>query len=152
GKSVVLSGTAAPNERVTVEFGGDHKTVKADANGRWQTALPARETGKDLQLRVTGPDGNASSSDLAVGDVWLCSGQSNMEYPVRRALNSDGEVGNSADADLRLLKIPQQLAGSPQQTFAKAPAWQPATPDSVKDFSAACYFMARELRASEKVP
>jgi sialate O-acetylesterase len=75
-----------------------------------------------------------------------------MEYPTRRALNSDGEVQNANDSDLRLMKVPQQMADTPQRQFAKPPSWKPTSPDSVKDFSAACYFMTRELRASEKVP
>ena len=87
-----------------------------------------------------------------VGDVWLCSGQSNMEYPLRRALNSDGEVQTANDADLRLFKVPQQVADDPQTQFAKPPQWQVTSPDSAKDFSAACYFMTRDLRASEHIP
>jgi sialate O-acetylesterase len=71
---------------------------------------------------------------------------------VRRALASDNEVANASDADLRLMKVPQQLSDTPQRQFAKVPNWKPTSPDSVKDFSAACYFMTRELRASEKVP
>ena len=152
GRPVLLSGTAAPGEPVTISFGGVQKASKTGANGRWQAEFPPRDTGTDLQISVIGPDGTASSADLAVGDVWLCSGQSNMEYPTRRALNGDGEVGGSADGDLRLFKVPQQLAGSPQRAFAKAPAWQRAEPDSVRDFSAACFFLTRELRRSEKVP
>ncbi len=87
-----------------------------------------------------------------VGDVWLCSGQSNMEYPLRRALGGDGEVQGSADDGLRVMKVPQQLADQPQSEFASAPAWQRAAPELVKDFSAACYFLARDLRSTEKVP
>jgi sialate O-acetylesterase len=87
-----------------------------------------------------------------VGDVWLCSGQSNMEYPLRRALNGDGEVQSAADPDLRLMKVQEQLADSPQSTFAKAPGWQRSAPDTARDFSAACFFMVRDLRKTEKVP
>jgi sialate O-acetylesterase len=75
-----------------------------------------------------------------------------MEYPLRRALNGDGEVQSAADPQLRLIKVPQQLSAEPQARFAKAPEWQQSSPDSARDFSAACYFMVRELRASEKVP
>jgi sialate O-acetylesterase len=152
GKPVLVSGTTAPGGVVTVTFAGETHSAKADAKGKWQAEFPAREAGKDLQLTVTAPDGKASSTDLAVGDVWLCSGQSNMEYPLRRALNSDGEVAAADDTDLRLFKVPQQTADEPQTQFAKPPQWQPTTPDSAKDFSAACYFMARELRSSQHVP
>jgi sialate O-acetylesterase len=152
GKPVLLSGTAAARERLTVTFAGQSKRTTADADGRWQAQFPAHAAGASLTINVTGADGSAGSADVAVGDVWLCSGQSNMEYPVRRALNSDGEVQNAGGADLRLMKVPQQMADVPARSFAKAPSWKPTSPDAVKDFSAACYFMARELRASEKVP
>jgi sialate O-acetylesterase len=75
-----------------------------------------------------------------------------MEYPLRRALNSDGEVQSANDADLRLFKVPQQVADDPQTQFDKPPQWQVTSPDSAKDFSAACYFMTRDLRASEHIP
>jgi sialate O-acetylesterase len=152
GKPVLLSGTTAPGGVVMVTFADQTQAAKADPKGRWVAEFPARDAGTGLQLSVRASDGSASSIDLAFGDVWLCSGQSNMEYPLRRALNSDGEVATANDADLRLMKVPQQVADNPQSQFAKPPQWQPTTPDSAKDFSAACYFMMRELRSSEHVP
>jgi sialate O-acetylesterase len=152
GKPVLLSGTTVPGGVVMVTFADQTHAAKADSSGRWQADFPARDASEGLQLSVSGSDGSASSTDLAFGDVWLCSGQSNMEYPLRRALNGDGEVQNADDPQLRLMKVPQQLAPAPQQGFAKAPEWRPTTPDSAKDFSAACYFLARELRSTEKVP
>ena len=152
GRPVLLSGTTTPGGVVMVTFADQTQAAKADPKGRWQAEFPARETGKDLKLNVSGADGSANSTDLAFGDVWLCSGQSNMEYPLRRALNGDGEVASAADDDLRLMKIPQQLADGPATSFAKPPAWQRSTPDSARDFSAACFFMVRDLRKTEKVP
>lgn len=150
GKPVLVGGTAAPGEQVIVTFGGERKIAKVGSNGRWQVEFPAREAGKDLSLTVLAPDGTASASDLEIGDVWLCSGQSNMEYPLPRAMGYE-EGHADPDPDLRVTKIPQQLANSPQAAFSKSWQWQVAGPD-VKAFSAACYFMVHELRASEKVP
>ena len=101
---------------------------------------------------VSGNSGQARADDISIGDVWLCSGQSNMEYPLRRSLNGDGEVQSASDADLRLMKVEHQLAQFPSQHFDEVPSWQPATPELAKDFSAACYFLVRDLRATEKVP
>jgi sialate O-acetylesterase len=152
-KPIVLSGTAAAGEPLTVTFASDEKRVAADSSGHWRATFPSRAAGEGpYQIRVSGADGSASASGIAIGDVWLCSGQSNMEYPLRRALNGDAEVQGANDQELRVMKVAQQLAAVPQQAFAKRPAWQPATPDSAKDFSAVCYFLARELRGSEKVP
>jgi sialate O-acetylesterase len=152
-KPIVLSGTAAANEKVSVSFAGTTMQAKASAAGRWEARFPSRVAGGPYSIEVSGPTGaGASSTDVMVGDVWLCSGQSNMEYPLRRALNSDGEVQSAADSELRLFKVPQQTADDPQTQFAKPPQWQVTSPDSAKDFSAACYFMTRELRAAEHVP
>ena len=152
GKPVILSGSAAPNESVTVAFGGEEKRTTASASGRWQASFGPRADGGPFSIHVSGASGEAKADDVVIGDVWLCSGQSNMEYPLRRALNGDGEVQSAGDPLLRVMKVPQQLAEAPQQSFSKNPAWLAADPDSVKDFSAACYFLARELRSSEKVP
>ena len=149
GKPIVLSGSAAPNEAVAISFAGERKSATADRVGRWQATFARRTAGGPYTIELNGA---AVASDVAIGDVWLCSGQSNMEYPLRRALNGDGEVQSAGDPQLRLMKVAQQLAPAPQRTFAKPPQWQPTTPDSAKDFSAACYFLARDLRSTEKVP
>lgn len=152
GKPVLLSGTAAPGERVTVSFAGETETATVAADGRWQAQFRARPAGGPFSIGVAAASGTAAAQDVAIGDVWLCSGQSNMEYPLRRALNGDGEAQGADDPDLRLMKVPQQVAAAPSLRFAKPPAWNRATPDSAKDFSAACYFLTRDLRRTEKVP
>ncbi len=152
GKPIVLQGNAAPNERVSISFAGEQKETTADAAGRWLASFQARAAGGPYSIKVTGADGTAGAEDISVGDVWLCSGQSNMEYPLHRALNGDAEVQNAGEPDLRLMKVPQQLAQSRSDHFSKPPSWAASSPASAKDFSAACYFMARELHSSEKVP
>jgi sialate O-acetylesterase len=149
GRPVVLSGNAAPGERLSVSFAGERKSTTVGAAGRWRAVFRARSAGGPYSIAL---NGSTAADDVAVGDVWLCSGQSNMEYPLRRALNGDAEVQGASDPQLRLMKVEQQLAGEPSARFAKPPSWNAASPDSAKDFSAACYFMVRELRASEKVP
>lgn len=151
-KPIVLSGTAAAGEKLNVTFAGEQKSIAADASGRWNAEFAPRHDGGPLTIHISGKSGEANADDIEIGDVWLCSGQSNMEYPLRRALNGDGEVQGSADDDLRVVKVAQQLAPEPQAQFQKSPAWQRAAPDSVRDFSAACYFLARDLRSTEKVP
>jgi sialate O-acetylesterase len=89
---------------------------------------------------------------VLVGDVWLCSGQSNMELPVSRALNSESEISGAKDPQLRLLTVPKKTAAQASAHLGGPAPWAAASPDSVRGFSAACYFMARELRASERVP
>ena len=149
-KPIMISGTSAPDERIVVSFAGASREALADRNGGWQAAFAPHSAGGPFTIKAAGPDGIAQSQDVMLGDVWLCSGQSNMEYPLPRAMGyGEGQAGQ--DAELRLAKVPHQLAGDPSPSFANSWAWHVAGPE-VKDFSAACYFMVHELRASEKVP
>ena len=150
GKPIIISGTSAPNARLLISFAGTSQETLADRNGRWKAAFASRSAGGPFTITAEGTDGIARSQGVMLGDVWLCAGQSNMEYPLPRAMGY-GEAQADQDADLRLAKIPHQLAGDPNPSFSNSWKWHRAGPD-VKDFSAACYFMVRELRASENVP
>lgn len=146
-----VSGTAAAGEALNVSFGGATAAATADPSGHWSATFPPRADGAGLQLAVSGPGGSATSTDLVIGDVWLCSGQSNMEYPVPRALGY--EISDSGDdPELRLMKVPHQLSEAAQASFSEAPQWKVSAPGAASDFSAACYFMVRQLREQEKVP
>ncbi len=92
------------------------------------------------------------AQDILLGDVWLCSGQSNMELQVHRTLDSRSELLNARHDDIRLLSIKQEYSPVPHRQFATTPRWQPANTDSVRDFSAACYYFARELQQQVDVP
>ena len=152
GQPIPVWGMAQPGETVTVSLGSSTRTAKADRKGNWSVELPAMQAGGPYVVTASSATGKATASDVMIGDVWLCSGQSNMEFPVRRALNGEGEAQAAADPQLRLMKVPQQLAEVPQNSFSKMPNWKAAVPETVSDFSAACYFMVRELRVSQKVP
>jgi sialate O-acetylesterase len=153
GRSIRVHGTAASGETVRVTLARAVRETRADRHGRWSVELPAMSAGGPYRLTARAAGGSlASANDVMIGDVWLCSGQSNMEYPLRRALNGDSEVVAANDSQLRIVKIAQNATIDVKGGFAKPPQWQPVTPDSAKDFSAACYFMARDLRATQKVP
>lgn len=151
GKPILLSGTADPGERLTVSFAGTQKQTTADASGHWRADFPARDAGGPLAISVSGNGETATSADIAIGDVWLCSGQSNMEYPLFRALGYEATRA-AADPDLRLMKVPHQVADTVQPRFQIAPAWKVSSPDAGENFSAACYFMVSQLRETQKVP
>ena len=146
-------GSSDPGERVSVALGSARRTTRADRSGRWRVEFPAMAAGGPYRIAATGKDGAAvTADDLLVGDVWLCSGQSNMEFPVKRSLNGDAEVSGAANDGIRILNVPQRTALSPEASLSADVRWRPVSPQSVGDFSAACYFMVRELGASEKVP
>ena len=152
-RPITVRGSADPGERITVTLGGASASTIADRSGAWHVSFPAMRAGGPHVLKVTGAKGaSATASNVLIGDVWLCSGQSNMEWPLARALNADGDVASANDPQLRLMKVPKNSKTDPQPFLAREVGWKPTTPDSAKDFSAACYFMVRALRQSHQVP
>jgi sialate O-acetylesterase len=152
GHPIPVWGTADPGEMVTVVLGSASRAAKADASGAWRVELPAMAAGGPHVLVASSRKGRATASDMLVGDVWLCSGQSNMELPVSRALDSWNQIQSANDRELRILTVPHLSATSPASSIRAPVKWQPVTPQTISDFSAACYYMARDLRRSQKVP
>jgi sialate O-acetylesterase len=146
-------GTAAPDEGVTIGFAGGDTTARADASGRWSATLPPIAAGGPYSLEIRGSSGTTRTlSDLLVGDVFLCSGQSNMEMSVGQSRGGELAAMRSANERLRLISIPHLGKPEPASALEAPPAWQAATPASVRPFSAACYFMGREIHATRNVP
>lgn len=147
-RPLTLEGTGDPGARVTAVLGSGRGSATVDADGHWRIAMPAMPPAGPLRLAVRDDrGGSVSIADVMVGDVWLCSGQSNMEFPVRRALDADSQIANADNAGIRLLHIPQSTSTEPVGSFGRPVAWQVAGPSTVPEFSAACYNMVRELQA-----
>jgi sialate O-acetylesterase len=148
-----ITGSALPRERLTVSLAGTSVKTRADGNGRWFADIPPMQAGGPYALEVTGAGGSqATATDILLGDVWLCSGQSNMEFPLSRTLNGETEVSRANDPELRIVTVAKGTSATPLTSFQQAPQWAAIAPRNAGDFSAACYFMARELRKSHKVP
>lgn len=153
GAPIVVTGRADPGEAIAVRLGDARANVRAGREGAWRAVLPAMQAGGGpLTLTATGRTATATMGDLLIGDVWLCSGQSNMEFETRATLNGGGIVAGSADPELRLLSMEHRVAFSPDTPLDPRPGWTAAGPDSVAGFSAACYLMVKQLRAERKVP
>ena len=152
-RPIAVWGDAQPGERLEVSLGDSKVQVRAGKDGHWRAELPPMRAGGPYALAVTARGGvSARAEDVMIGDVWLCSGQSNMEYPVSGVLGAAGEIAKANDPELRLLTVEKKTSLVPERRFATPVEWQRTTPDTVREFSAACYFMARDLRASQKVP
>lgn len=145
-------GRAEPGQAVRVELAGRRASVRAGADGHWEARLPALPAGGPHVLQVRAGARAQRVEDVLVGDVWLCSGQSNMELQVWRALDARAELAGAANDRIRLLTVPQREALVPQWDFGQPVQWRPVTTDSVRDFSAACYYFARELQKHVDVP
>jgi len=153
GAPVVVEGRAAPNARVNGTLGTNTATAKARADGSFALTFPARSaSGDPLALTVADTGGTATVSNIVVGDVWLCSGQSNMAMTVEASLNGANNIQISADPLLRMLTVPLDTAAKPAREFGGKVAWQSASPETTGTFSAACYYMLKDLRAKLGIP
>ena len=152
GRPVTITGTTVAGETVTVTFGTNRLTAVADAKGRFLARFASVTTPGPIALSVDSPSGQMDAKDVQMGDVFLCSGQSNMEMPVKNAQDAFGAFFSSADPDLRLMTVEKRVAYTPDEAFLKPQAWQVAAPQTVQDFSANCYYMVKDLRKSEGVP
>ena len=149
---IAVWGTAGAGRKLTVTLGGQTATGSADAHGKWKIQLPPQPAGGPYTLTVTSDGQTASRADILVGDVYLCSGQSNMEFAQKASTNAIGATYNAQNDRIRYLNVPRNSAALPQDEFNGPVAWTPLTAQSVGDASAVCYYMARSLQASYKVP
>lgn len=144
-------GMAAAGETVAVTFRGETKSTVADNLGRWSLYLSPHEAGGPFDLVVKAIN-IITLHDVLVGDVWVASGQSNMEFEMRRVANSDAEIGAAKYPNIRLLHLKRASSDYPLVEAAIMAPWTACTPDSVRDFSAVAYFFARDIQQKEKVP
>jgi sialate O-acetylesterase len=144
---VPVWGRAAPGETVTVEFAGQKKTTQADAAGKWMLKLDAMPASAEPRVLKAG---SVSIQDVLVGEVWLASGQSNMEWEMKMKPDSAADIPNATHPHLRLIEIPKTVALTPQDDVQAA--WAPSTPESVAGFSAVGYYFGLKLHQELKVP
>lgn len=147
-------GWASPGARITVSFHDQTAAAVTDKLGNWSAWLKPEKAGGPYVLKVDG-DGTVSLTDILVGDVWVASGQSNMQFPLSGfegapMVNSAQEIAAANHPNLRLLVVPRIGAGTPQ-TDVKA-SWTPCVPGTAASFSAVAYFFGREIAEKEDVP
>ncbi|HEV2442906.1 MAG TPA: sialate O-acetylesterase [Steroidobacteraceae bacterium] len=146
-------GSTAPGAMVTVTLGGSRSSAHAGPDGRWQTTLPALPAGGPYTLTAASSAGTRETvGDILIGDVFLCSGQSNMEYPTRLASDYDQDVDNANDTRIRLFHVERFRSAVPRATFGADAHWELTSPQSVREFSAVCYFFGRDLQSAVGVP
>jgi len=146
-------GQAPAGDFVIASIAGNSVRVQADATGAWSAELPALGPGGPYVLTAQTNHGALQSvRDVLIGDVFLCSGQSNMELSVLRVGDSRAEIADSANDSLRMLTVAEAAAPAPLSTFATPVEWQVAGPQTVPGWSATCFFFARELQKSTHVP
>jgi sialate O-acetylesterase len=142
-------GRADPSEDVTVKIAGQTKTTRAGADGKWSVTLDPLPAGGPHTLTVVGKN-TITVGDVLVGEVWLCSGQSNMQWQVSQADDGDLEARSARFPQIRLISVPQVGTQEPQEDFNGK--WAVCSPETVGDFSAVGYFFGRLLNQTLDVP
>jgi len=157
---VHIWGTSQPGEGVQVSFRGETRGATAGALGRWSVYLKPGAAGGPFELTVKGTpplgDGTAAVqtitlSDVLVGDVWVASGQSNMEFAMRQAESAAQDLPKAANDRIRLMIVKKKAAEYPLDDL-ETDGWAASTPETAKDFSAVGWYFAREIEQRENVP
>jgi sialate O-acetylesterase len=143
-------GHATPGQTLTVELGGHKASTRVGSDGRWRVQLAALPAGGPHRLRVGG-DQAVELSDVLIGDVWLLSGQSNMEFTLAGTDTGPEEVASPQNPQLRQLRVPLRASVRPEAEIAPAP-WVVAESGKVGEFSAVGYHFARQMLAVQGVP
>lgn len=149
GTNLKLWGWASKGESVQISFLNKLYKTTADSNGKWEVTLPPQMAGGPYQMQIN----DISIKDVLIGDVWLCSGQSNMEIPIRRVLDLyKDEVSQINNPYIRHLKTPLTYNFTEVNDDINGGSWKSATPENILDISAVAYFFAKELYDQYKVP
>ncbi|MGJ7032142.1 sialate O-acetylesterase [Niabella hirudinis] len=156
--TVALWGWADAGERITIQCSWSRQpvTVTTGPGGRWLTHVKTVAAGGPYTIRFKGSD-TIEVKDVLLGEVWLCSGQSNMEFPLAKqkawrtgVVDYEREVAEASDPRLRLFTVLQAVAATPQQDVQGG--WAPCTPETVAAFSAVAYYFGKEIREVTGVP
>lgn len=144
-------GRAGADAEVHVAFDGATERTTANPSGQWQVTFDSRPAGGPHTLTIRSGEDTVRVENVLIGDVWVASGQSNMEWVVADAKNAEQEVARADDRQIRHFKIPKSWAERPEETLAGG-QWHPAMPEHVGNFTAVGYFFARTVRQHVDVP
>ncbi len=157
GQAVPIWGKAAAGESVTVTFAGQTKTAVTAADGTWKVVLASLVPGGPFPMTIAGTN-TITYSNVYVGEVWVCSGQSNMAFALQDSDNAASAIAAAQNSKIRLFTVPMAGSTSPQYGLANAagtatpPVWKECTPANASVFSAVAYYFGRDLQAARGVP
>ena len=147
---VKIWGWADKREKIKILFHGDTTTLKADKKGKWQTELKSMPAGGPFELVIKGTN-EIILTNILIGDVWVCSGQSNMEWPLTLTNKAEEEISNAKYPRIRLFTVPKKISSMPLDD-CESEGWEVCTPQSIGSFSAVGYFFGRKLNEKLDVP
>ena len=149
-------GWATPGSKVTVRVAGKNASGTADRNGKWEAKLSNLPVGGPYTMQIVGPTSTTVLNDVLVGDVWVCSGQSNMEFGIGNGINADQEIAHANYPNIHIYTVDKEIPLAPQ--LVTVGHWDPVTSATIKNqgtwngFSAVGYFFGRDLYNRLHVP
>ena len=147
---VEIWGWADKGESVQILFADQKIKTKADAQGRWSAKLPVRPAGGPYTLVVKGKKNTITLDDILMGDVWVCAGQSNMEWPLNMVNNAEAEVAAANHPNVRLFTVPHNPRSIKTEDIESE--WKCCTPENAANFTAVGYFFGRDLNRETDIP
>lgn len=150
GIPIPVWGWAKPGEKVTVTLDKSMVSVRTAKTGKWRVNLPKMNYGGPYKMVVKGKN-MITMENVLIGEVWICSGQSNMEFKVSGTKNAEAEIATANYPDIRLFTVKRRIAQTPQEKLDEG-EWSVCTPKTVPGFSAVGYFFGRNLYEKLKVP
>ncbi|MTH17100.1 sialate O-acetylesterase [Flavobacterium sp. LC2016-01] len=149
-KTIPVWGFADANEKVEIHFNKQIKKTQADKNGKWIVNLGAEKAGGPFELVIIGKN-KITIKNVLVGEVWICSGQSNMEFQVFKTINAEKEMNNADYPMIRHFGVERDFSGKPKEDL-KAGKWEASSKETVGNFTAVGFYFARKLYAELKIP
>ena len=149
GIPVPVWGTATPGESVAVSFNGQRVRTTTGTDSQWTLTLAPMNAGGPFDMTVDGTN-RVQLRNLLIGDVWICSGQSNMSFELKKSSRAAQDIPDAHDRSLRLFTVPRVIADAPLRSCGGT--WTICTPEQAEDFSAVAYYFGKTLRESLDVP
>lgn len=149
GQPLPVWGWGDDGEVVTVKFRGQKASATAH-NGKWSLRLRSVKAGGPFEFTVSSKSGTVKFTNVLVGEVWVCSGQSNMQWPMSASFEPEADIASANNPLIRLLPVPRVRSDAPSVVIKSA--WQVCSPEAVKNFTAVGYYFGRSLQQARRVP
>lgn len=150
--NIPVWGTADPGERITVSIDDNEAKTTAGNDGHWLVKLDIMSAGGPFKMTVKGKN-SITFTNVMVGEVWVCSGQSNMQWPIKNQKNVENDVASANYPNIRFFTVDRVTKQTPQYEFSgKKPMWTVCTPETVVPFSAVAYFFGRQMHRELGIP
>ena len=151
-QDIHIFGTATPGIKVKAELAGNNSNAKVDKDGKFNILLPELKAGGPYELVIYTKDTIIRLNDILIGDVWVCSGQSNMEFKLKDSKRAHETLTNPRSDQIRMVNVPRDVEFKPLNEFRNNMQWYSAETDSLKEFSAVGYYFAEELQSKLGIP